>query len=207
MANIENPKLMPDREKYKRASGMVRLYQKHVLAFVEQHLGYAAVHELSSIWRAAMVPMQETDPDDQKYEAAYNNWLWMARYSHDFLADLLNRDDVAEYKRLLLQLYKRQQDNPDLAIFRMFGNHGALASEWAYEMQWLTPIELADKSVIQMSFVVKNCRILQIPASERVCRVDCRSVGTALARRVYNLKRVTTPVDHGCTITLSPLDD
>ncbi len=207
MADMNSPKQMTDRDKYKRAYGMVRLYQKHVLAFVEQHLGYAAVHELSSLWQAALVPLREADPDSQKYEAAYNNWLWMARYSHDYLADLLDRDAVAEYKRLLLQLYKRQQDNPDLAIFRMFGNHGALAGEWAYEMQWLTPIELTDQSVIQMCFTVKKCRILQGTDSDRVCRVDCRSVGTALARRVYNLKRVTTPVDHGCTITLSPLDD
>ncbi len=130
----------------------------------------------------------------------------MARCSHDYLADLLDREGVADYKRLLLQLHKRQQDNPDLAIFRMFGNHGALAGEWAYEMQWLTPIEMTDKNVIQVSYTVKKCKILQTPASERVCRVDCISVGTALARKIYNLKRVTSQVDHGCTITLSPFD-
>ncbi len=201
------PRPMPAREKYRRAFGMVRLYQKHVLPFIEERFGYPAVHELSSVWQAAIIPIHDSDPDQKKYESAYSNWLWMARCSHDFLADLLKHDEVAEYKRLLMQLHKQQHDNSDLAIYRMFGNHTALTKAWLYEMQWMTPIELTNKSKDQFMCVVQDCKILQTPATERICRVDCRNVGTALARNVYHLKRVTTSVDHGCTITLTPLED
>lgn len=201
------PRPMPDREKFQNAFGMVRLYQKHILPFVEERLGYAAMHELRSVWQAAIMPIHEADPDQKKYESAYNNWLWMARCSHDFLADLLKRDEVVEYKRLLMQLYKRQQDNPDLAIYRMFGNHTALAKAWVYEMQWITPIEVTSKSNAQFTCVVQDCKILQTPATARICRVDCRNVGTVLARKVYHLKRVTAAADHGCTITLTPIED
>src|SRR4030042_5013708 len=140
------PRPMPDREKSRRAFGMVRLYQKHVLPFIEERFGYPAVHELSSVWQAAIIPIHDSDPDQKKYESAYSNWLWMARCSHDFLADLLKHDEVAEYKRLLMQLHKQQHDNSDLAIYRMFGNHTALTKAWLYEMQWMTPIELTNKS-------------------------------------------------------------
>ncbi len=198
---------MTERDKFQRAFGMVRMYQKHVLPFVEERLGYAAMHELRSVWQAAVMPVQESATDRHNYEAAYSNWLWMARCSHDYLADLLDHDDVVEYKRLLLQLYKNQQDNPDLAIYRMFGNYTALAKAWAYEMQWITPIEAMSKSKNQFTVVVNNCKILQIPATERVCRVDCRNVGSNLSRKVYHLERQTITVDHGCTITLSPLED
>jgi hypothetical protein len=198
---------MPDREKYLHAFGMVRAYQKHVLPFIEERLGYAARHELNSVWQAAIMPIREDDPDDQKYESAYSNWLWMARCSHDFLADLLDREGVADYKRLLLRLYKRQYDNPDLAILRFFGNHTALARAWAYEMQWMTPVELSDKSNNQVTCTVRDCKIQQTPATERICRVDCRNVGTALVRKVYHLDRVETIADHGCTITLTPIED
>jgi len=200
-------KPMPDREKFQHAFGMVRSYQRHVLPFVEERLGYAAMHELTSVWQAAIAPIREDDPDHQKYECAYSNWLWMARCSHDFLADLLNREGVADYKRLLLQLYKRQYDNPDLAIYRLFGNHTTLIRAWAYEMQWMTPIELTNNSTPQVTCVVNNCKILQTPATERICRVDCRNVGMVLAHKVYHLKRVDTIADHSCTITLTPLED
>ncbi len=195
---------MPDREKLQHAFGMVRLYQKHVLPFVEERLGYAAMHELRSVWQAAMMPSKENEPFQEHYQAAYNNWLWMARCSHDYLADLLEREEVMDYKRLLLQLYKHQQDNPDLAIFRMFRNYTALAKAWAYDMQWITPIESITKSKNQFTCVIKNCKILRTPATERVCRVDCRSVGTSLVRSIYHLQRTTFQTDHGCTITLSP---
>src|SRR4030042_6964342 len=188
---------MPDREKYLHPFGMVRLYQKHVLPFVEERLGYAAMHELTSVWQAAITPIHNDAPDDKKYEYAYSNWLWMARCSHDFLADLLDRDGVAEYKRLLLQLYKRQHDNPDLAIYRLFRNHAALARAWVREMQWMTPIELTTKNKTRVTCVVYECKILQTPATVRICRVDCRNVGMALAREVYHLKRVDTTAEHG----------
>jgi hypothetical protein len=198
---------MPDREKFQHAFGMVRMYQKHVLPFVEERLGYAAMHELRSVWQAAIIPTQEAVADFQNYEAAYSNWLWMARCSHDYLADLLERDSVLEYKRLLLQLYKQQQDNPDLAIYRMFRNYTALAKAWAFEMQWITPIESISRSKNQFTCVINNCKVLQTPATERVCRVDCRNVGTNLLRKIYHLQRQTVAVDHGCTIILTPLED
>ncbi len=198
---------MPDKDKFQRAFGMVRLYQKHVLPFVEERLGYAAMHELSAVWQAAITPFHNEDPEYKNYEAAYCNWLWMARCSHDYLADLLSREEVVEYKRLLMQLYKHQQDNPDLAIYRMFENFTALAKAWAFEMQWITPIESMSKGKDQFICVVNNCKVLQTPATERVCRVDCRCVGSNLARKVYHLERQTIAVDHGCTITLTPLDD
>jgi hypothetical protein len=198
---------MPDREKYLHAFGMAGMYQKRVLPFVEERLGYEARHELKSVWQAAIIPIRMDDPDNQKYEAAYSNWLWMARCSHDFLADLLDREGIADYKRLLLQFYKRQHNNPDLAILRLFNNHTALAKAWAYEMQWMTPIELTENTRTHTTCVVHNCKILQTPASERVCRVDCKNVGTVLVRKVYHLKRVDIIADHGCTITLTPLED
>lgn len=197
---------MPDREKLLHAFGMVRLYQKHVLPFVEERLGYAAMHELRSVWQAAMMPTREAEPYQENFEVAYNNWLWMARCSHDYMADLLEPGEVLEYKRLLLQLYRHQQDNPDLAIYRMFRNHTALAKAWAYDMQWITPIESIIKGKDQFTCVINNCKIWQTPATERVCRVDCRNVGTNLARLIYHMQRSTIQADHGCTITLSPVD-
>lgn len=185
---------------------MVRLYQRHVLPFVEDRLGAEAMHQLKSVWQAAMMPVRKADPAKKKYEAAYNNWLWIARCSHDFLADLLKGDEVIDYKRLLLQLYKRQQDNSDLAIYRMFSSQTALVKAWAYYMQWITPIDKVSQSDGQYTCFVKECKVLKTPATDRICRVDCRNVGTNLARRVYHLKRKTKIVKFECTMTLTPLE-
>ena len=133
---------MPDREKYLHTFGMVRSYQEQIMLFVEERLGYEARHELGSVWQAGITPIRKDYQSDKKYEAAYSNWLWMARSSHDFLADLLEREGVADYKRLLLRRYSVQHDNPGLPILRLFRNYAALAKAWVYEMQWITPIEL-----------------------------------------------------------------
>ena len=184
---------MPDREKYQHAFSMVRSYQKQVMLFVEERLGYEARHELGSVWQAAITSIRRDYEDDRKYEAAYSNWSWMARCSHDFLADLLDREGVADYKRLLLRRYSLHHDNPSLSILRLFKNHAALAKAWAYEMQWLTPIEITSSSKEKVICTVHDCKIRQTPSTDRVCRVECRNVGSALLRNVYRLKRVDTP--------------
>ncbi|MGE5123566.1 MAG: hypothetical protein ACM3H7_03555 [Acidobacteriaceae bacterium] len=196
---------MPNREKFQHVFEMVRLYLKHVLPFVESHLGYSEMHNLRSVWQAAIIPIHEYDSDQDKYDQAYSNWLWMARCSHDTLADLLSSPEVLEYKRMLLRLYEQQLDNPNLAILRLFRAHTNLAKALLYDMQWLTPIELTSSSKTEVTCVVRQCKIRRIAGTDRVCRVDCQNVGREYAHRVYHLKRVTIQSDEGCSISLTPL--
>jgi hypothetical protein len=204
---MDSQKPMPAGEKFTRAFGMVRLYQKHVLPFVEQRLGYGAMHELESVWQAGIAPIRERDTDEEKYQRAFGNWLWMARCSHDFLADQLDREGVGDYKRLLLRLYKQKYDKPALSLYRLLNWQASLIKAWAYEMQWMTPIEISGQSSEKTTCEVSNCRILRTPATERICMVDCRNVGTELAYQVYHLNRHTLTVNHGCTITLIPAEE
>lgn len=204
---IDKLKTMPDREKFKRVFEMVRIYPKYVLPFVENHLGFSGMHNLRSVWQAAIIPIHESDTDLDKYERTYSNWLWMARCSHDAMADELSGEDVLEYKRLLLWMYEQQLDNPDLAILRMLKAHTQLAKAMLYEMQWLTSIELSSCSDGEVTCVVSDCKILKTAGTYRVCRVDCQHIGRVYARQIYHLKRVTVPIDHGCKISLSPLDN
>jgi hypothetical protein len=204
---MNNPKPMPVREKFAHAFGMVRLYQKHVLPFVEARLGYAARRELASVWQAAIAPIRKNDPDEEKYNRAYASWLWMARCSHDFVAEQLDREGVADYKRMLLRSYKSHYDNPDLTVYHWLNRYEALVKAWIYEMQWITPIEITHSNTGKFVCEVQHCKVLQTPASERVCKVDCWNVGTELAWQVYHLERQTRQVNHGCMITLIPLED
>jgi hypothetical protein len=114
---MDKLKPMPEREKFQHAFEMVQLYQKHVLPFVEEHQGYAAMHNLRSVWQAAIIPIHDTDSYHDRYEQAYSSWLWMARQSHSTLATQLSREEVLEYKRLLLRMYEQQAHAPNLAIF------------------------------------------------------------------------------------------
>jgi len=196
---------MPDREKFQHVLEMVRLYQKHVLPYIEQHLGYAEMHNLRAIWRAAMNPIHENDPDLEKYNLAYSNWLWMARCCHDLIAEKMSGDEVFDYKRLILSLYVKRLNNPDLFILRAIGAHTSIARALLYEMQWITPLEIMHVSKEKVTCEVADCRLLLTPGVERVCRVDCQNVGAAYARKAYHLRRITSRSHHGCTITLTPL--
>jgi hypothetical protein len=196
---------LPERVKFQHAFEMVRLYQKHVLPFVEERLGYASMHNLRSVWQAAIIPIHEDESCHDKYEQAYSNWLWIARCSHSSLAEELSDEEVLDYKRLLLRLYEQELYNPDLSILRLLRTHTAHAKALLYEMQWMTPIELTKNSKAQVTCEIHDCKIRQTPGTELVCRVDCQHIGKAYASKVYHIKRVTTPSDHGCSITLTPL--
>ncbi|HEX9091633.1 MAG TPA: hypothetical protein VF831_09100, partial [Anaerolineales bacterium] len=185
---------------------MVRLYQKNVLPFVESHLGFSEMHNLRSVWQAAIIPIHEADSDEDKYESAYSNWLWMARCSHDTLADLLSSTEVLEYKRLLLHLYEQQGNNPYLTILRLLRPPIQLAKPLLYEMQWLTPLEITRSDKAGVTCAVRDCKILRTAGTMRVCRVDCQQIGREYARKVYQLKRVTVQSDHSCEISLTPLE-
>ncbi len=199
-------KPMPEREKFLHAFEMVSMYQKNVLPFVEHHLGFGEMHNLRSIWQAAIGPIREADSDQDKYVQAYSNWLWIAHCSHNTLADELSRDDVLEYKRLLLRIYKRQKNTSRLFILRMLRMHTFLSKVLLYEMQWMTPVELTNCSRSQVTCVVPHCKVLQTSGTERICRVDCQNIGSVYARQLYNLKRVTELNNHGCTMTLTPVE-
>jgi hypothetical protein len=201
---MDRVKAMPERDKFRHAFEMVRLYQKHVLPFVEAQLGYAEMHNLRSVWQAGIIPIREEGSEKEKYEQAFSNWLWVARCSHDALSDQLSKEEILEYKRLLLKLYVQVLDNPDLVMLRLFSAHGKLAKALLYEMQWLTPIEVTSFSNRKVTCVVHDCKIRQLPQYERVCRVDCMHLGAAYANKVYHLTRITIPSDHGCTFTLTP---
>ena len=203
---MDKLKPMPEREKFQHVFEMVRLYQKHVLPFVEDRLGFASMHNLRSVWQAAITPMHEEANFLEKYEQAYSNWLWMARCSHDTLADLLSSPEVLEYKRMLLRLYKQQLNYPYLAALRLLKAHTHLAKALLYEMQWLTPLKLSSSNKGEVTCIVHDCKILKTAGTARVCRVDCQNVGRAYAGEVYHLKRVTVQSDHGCTISLAPIE-
>jgi hypothetical protein len=199
-------KPMPEREKFRHVFQMVHLYQKNVLPFVEDHLGFSEMHNLRSVWQAAIIPIHGEDIDEDKYERAYSNWLWMARCSHDTLADLLSSQEVLEYKRLLLHLYEQQGNDINRAILRFLKSPTLLARSLLYEMQWLTPLEITTSDKAGTTCLVRDCKILKTAGTMRVCRVDCQHIGREYARKVYQLKRVTVQSDHGCEISLTPLE-
>jgi hypothetical protein len=81
--------------------------------------------------------------------------------------------------------------------------YATLAKEWAYEIQWMTPIEIAQNGSSQVVCEVHICKVLQTSATEMVCKVDCWNVGTELAWQVYHLVRRTHQVYHDCSSTLT----
>jgi hypothetical protein len=129
----------------------------------------------------------------------------MARGSHDFLAGRLSGEEVMDCKHLLLQLYVQKLNNPDLFILCALRAHSNLVKALLYKMQRLSALELTSYSKKKVKCAVPDWKLLQAPSVERVCRVDCQNVGAASTRKVYPLKRITIPTNHGCTIVLASI--
>jgi hypothetical protein len=203
---MKSIKPMPEGEKFERAFEMVSLYQRHILPFVEQHLGFGEMHKLRSIWQAAIAPIHPDDSDYDRYSQTYSNWLWVANCSHNTLAEQLSSQEILEYKRLLLALYAQRLDRMELTLLRMLKNTTSLAKALLYDMQWITPIETTTSGRSLVSCEVMVCKVRERPGTERICRVDCQNIGANIARQIYHLRRETSLSERGCRITFRPLE-
>lgn len=198
-------------EKYHKAFGAVCSYQERIPAYVAKHIGSQAVPMLISFWQAGIAPVPEDAPDREKYETAYNNWLWMSKCNFEFIGEQLGTPGLEDFVQAEARALKREFSELDLWSARFISalapglSFKMLASQLLYEMQWRTPLAITERNSKKVCAEVANCKITELPGMEEVCRFGCRRTYALWAAEQHLAKIEFTRQDSGCRMKLTPM--
>jgi len=200
------------REKFHRTFQAVCSYQRRIPEFIAKRLDGQAVAELISFWQAGIMPVPEHAKDEEKYEAAYNNWQWMARCNLEFIEEQLGKEGIDAYVRGEIQNMRRTFSELDLAGARFLDviapvlGFRTKAEQLLYEMQWMTPLDLIVIARQGLQAKTSPCKMLETPGMQHQgCEVNCRRILSGMAADQCRVRMEFHCQGDGCRISLSPL--
>lgn len=202
---------MSNHEKYQKAFRAVRSFQERVPAFVARHLNGEAANSLISVWQGMITPVPENAPDRQKYETAFNNWLWMSKYSYEFVEEQLGQAGLEEFIQAEVEALRHEFSGLDKAGNRLLSAlapglaFDMIADELLYEMQWHIPVRVTSRSSKMVCAEVTHCPITELPGMEQVCQYGCHQVYAGWAADQAQIRMEFIPKDSGCQIVLVPV--
>ena len=204
-------KEMPYSEKYAKVLDTIKLDEAFVPAFLQKHLGDQAVAELQSIWREGIKPIPEDASDEEKYEAAYSNFIWIAKSNPSFVRRQMGEDGIEQLNRAEVEALKKENAGPALLILKLvraFSPGSAFtmtAKQFAYQFQWITPYSVSELSRQRLIFDIPRCKILDYTDAEALCATGCQKIYATWFSEQFKVKQGTNRQGNSCTMTITPL--
>ncbi len=204
-------KEMPYSEKYALVDDYIKFEEDWGLPFVQKHLGNEAVAEIQKIWQEGLKPMPENASDEEKYEAAYGNWISMAKNLWGFVREKLGEDGIEKLKRAEVEALKKKNAGPALVILKLVraispgSAFSMIAKQMAYQQQWITPYSVSEVTRHRAVLDIPSCKILNFADTDDLCRIGCQSVYPTWMSEQLKVKMETNRQGNSCTITVTPL--
>ena len=92
-------KEMPYFEKYDLVTKNIEFGRQLSAEFVEEHLGSAAKSELEQIVEQGINPIPERGSSKDKYEAAYQNWIWIGKNDFEFVRKRMGELGLVQFEQ------------------------------------------------------------------------------------------------------------
>ena len=134
-------KQMPYEEMYEKVRDSNRMIAREVPAFITEQLGNHAAIELQAIWQQGTKTIPAGASAQEKYEAAYNNWIWMVNNNLRFIQERLGDEGLAKFKRTEVEALKKENASPSLIFLNLIRTFSPgttfrmTAKEFAYQLQ------------------------------------------------------------------------
>jgi hypothetical protein len=208
---VENIKVMPYEDKFEIVMDNIKFAESLAADFIEEHLGYAAKTELQRLYRKGISDIQEDASFEEKYEAAYKNWIWIAKSDFKFIRDRMGEAGIELFEGADVEALKRKNASPSLymlSFIRAISPGAAFkmtAKEFAYQLQWLTPFYVEELDNRQAVYVIPQCKILDYPETIDLCQIGCQSIYPQWVAEQFKASMKFTPQGHSCTCCLTPL--
>jgi hypothetical protein len=203
-------KEMPYNEKY--AIMLDNINHTFIPSFVQKYIGDQAVVELQSIWEEGIKPIPEDASFEEKYELAYENWIWMSKSSITFIRKQLGEDSIEQFKRAEADALKRKNASSALLLLKLiraFSPSTAfkmIANKFTYQLQWITPFSVSEMTRHRVVYDIPRCKILDYPDSEDLCVIGCQGGFPMWAAEQFRVKMAFERQGNRCIATLTPLD-
>ena len=204
-------KEMPAAEKYAAMSDNIALFGRFMPAFVADRLGDQAVSELRQAWHAGLQSVPEGASLDEKYEIAYGNWVWMGKCNLAFVREKLGEDGLEALVSAEAEALKQANAGVDvllLGLIRAFAPGRAfemLAKDFAYKMQWVSPLSVTELSRERAVINFPRCKIVEFPDTDDACYIGCQKAYPRWVAEQFKARLTFDRQDTQCTCTLTPL--
>jgi hypothetical protein len=202
---------MPDDEQAKITGQHVAFTKALATGFVQEHLGDAAVNELTEIWEEGLVPISQHASAADTYETLYKNWMWLGSCAFRFVREKLGEGGIEDYIRAEVTALKRNNDSLKASLLTLIravmpGTAFKMAARTlAYQVQAITPLHLTQLSGSQMVVEIPRCKVLDYPNSEDACRLGCQRADPAWFADQFKVDARFERRDHSCTCTVIPI--
>jgi len=204
-------KEMPFAEKYAYALEYTKLLETFVSPLLRKHLGDKSIMDLRSTWEKVVQPIPEDASDEAKYEIAYHNWIRQWESAFNLIRDRLGEDGVEEFKRADINALKKENSGPAFMLLKVIQAlspslaFSLTAKQMVYQLQWFTPFNVPELTGRKATLDIPNCKILDSPEGEVVCKVGCQSIYPIWLAEQFKVKMQTDRKDKSCTVTLTQL--
>jgi hypothetical protein len=204
-------KEMPFSERYTKVIDNIKFDESFILPFVQKNLGEEAVSELKGIWQKGFKSIPERVPSEEKYEAAYENWIWLAKNIYGFVRKRMGEEGIKKFERTEVEALIKKNASPALLLLnlvRLFSPGTAFvmtAKQMGYQLQWLTPFSIPELNRNKLVLDIPRCKILDFPDTDDICLVGCQSTYPMWVAEQFKVDMKFKRQGNSCTSILAPL--
>jgi hypothetical protein len=204
-------KEMPFNERYAKVVDNIKFDESFILPFVQKNLGDEAVNELKGIWGKGFKPIPEGVSSEERYEAAYGNWIWLAKNIYGFVRERMGEEGIKKFERAEVEALIKKNASPTLLLLnliRLFSPGKAFvmtAKQMGYQLQWLTPFSIPELTRNKLVLDIPRCKILDFPNTADICLVGCQSTYPMWVAEQFKINMKFNPQGNSCTGILAPL--
>jgi hypothetical protein len=204
-------KAMPYSEKCDMALDSVTFSQRQGADFVREHLGDQASSELWMTYQEGIRPIPEGASADERYEAAYRNWIWVGMTNFGFIRERMGEEGIDRFVDFEVEALKRKNASPSLFVLRAVRALSPktafqmTAKELTYRLQWITPYSVSKSDPGTAVVDIPRCKVLDDPAAADLCRIGCLRVYPRWVAEQFKVSMDFDPQGHRCRCTLTLL--
>jgi hypothetical protein len=204
-------KEMTDEVKFSMVQDNINHFERFGPQFIKSQLGDQAAVEHQEIMRSGCNAIPDNKAYMEKYETAYANFIWMARNNFKFIREKMGKEGIEHFKRMQVKELKQKNAGVGLFFLNLIraispGTAFVMANkEFAYQLQWITPLTLPKCSKNKAVFDIARCKILDYKDTEDLCRIACQKIYPKWVAEQFKAKMVFKPNGNSCKCTVTPL--
>lgn len=204
-------KEMTNEVKFNMVQDNIRHFEAFGPQFIKSQLGEQEAAEHQKIMRSGCNAIPDKSSFVEKYEAAYANFIWMARNNFNFIREKMGEEGIEHFKRMQVNELKKKNAGAGVFFLNLIraiapGTAFMMANkEFAYQLQWITPLTLPTCSKDRAVFDIARCKILDYKDTHDLCRIACQKIYPKWVAEQFKANMVFKPNGNSCKCTVTPL--
>jgi hypothetical protein len=198
-------KEMPYNEKFIGINNYMKIVDDFAPQLVKEELGEEGLAKLRSLWKQGTKTVSENASEKDKYEIAYNNFMWKWVSANNLIRDTKGDAYTSKYMQAAIKAWKRKY-SLYAYLLKIVGGVSRktafqiLSKRLAYQLQAFSPFSVAEMNEKRMVLTVTPCKILKDPNGSSFCVNACQNIIPSWLEAQFNLKMNLTRDGDNCNV-------